>query len=462
MSLNPLAVFARISAKARRGRNRIVLANAALSLVGRGISILTLFLSVPLILQSVGRERYGIWSACLGIAGLLTLADGGITVHLISRVARAKADGDIAQIRRLIASAMVMATATAVPLAIIWIFVSGWVDWVWLLSLSQESYGQETRWILVILCLSYALSFVPTVIRNARIGLLQGPSVNLWDIVSGLVTLGLIATLMLKGKGIVALALVWGLTPVAIRLLHAIAFLLTSGREFLPRWRDLDSSVMKSLLGGGGAYLAVVFLQILALQSDQAIVSHILGADQVTDYAVLQRLFAQPQILVAVVVTSQWAPYADAAGRGEHGWVKRMLKFSLLSAGLLSLVTCLLIAIFLKLILHLWVGDKIVTSYPLITSMIVFGITSTIGSVFIYFNLAMHNYRRLIKSNIAMLLIIYPLDLVLIPQIGSAGAAIAVSIAYIAAIIIPGLVHFRGYENEKASPQIEPNPESTT
>jgi O-antigen/teichoic acid export membrane protein len=443
--------LASLRTKLRSSRNRLVLNTAALSLVARAISMVTLFVTVPLVLHSVGRERFGIWSACLGAAGLLTLADGGITVNLISRIAKAAAKNDNGLIKRLIMSSFIMSVSVSFVFILTWVALSGLIDWTWLLNLSSPSLGPEARWVMVILGCSYALSFPPTVIRNTRLGLLHGPIVNLWDIAGGLCSLALIAFLMTQGKGIVALALAWGLMPAFMRVLHAIAFLSGKGRVYIPSRSDIDPSMMFSLLRGGGAYLLVTLLQIVALQTDQTVVGHLLGASQVTDYAILQRLFAQPQVIVNIVVTSQWAAYADASGRGAQSWIRRMLKFSLIGTAVMSITVCALLALLLQPILHLWVGDKVTTTPLLIASMAVFGVVSALANVFIYFHLSMHEYRHLIKVNAAMLAIIFPLDFLLVPRVGSSGAVIAISIAYIVAVLIPGFYRFSRLPETKAS-----------
>src|SRR3982751_421810 len=61
------------------------------SVAARGVSILTLLLTVPLTVGYLGEERYGLWMAVTSFLGFLVFADLGIGNGLINTISDAHA-----------------------------------------------------------------------------------------------------------------------------------------------------------------------------------------------------------------------------------------------------------------------------------------------------------------------------------------------------------------------------------
>lgn len=70
----------------------------------------------------------------------------------------------------------------------------------------------------------------------------------------------------------------------------------------------------------------------LAYSSDLAIVSSRLGAQDAANYAAAQRIFSMIPIAAALIWTPLWPQYSRALAAGEHAWVKRTFRRSLLLA----------------------------------------------------------------------------------------------------------------------------------
>src|SRR5688572_2977439 len=106
--------------------NRIVLALGA-KVVARAVALAGNFITVDLLVDHLGRERYGIYATAMSIVGWIGLVQLGVAPSLINELARADAERDTA--RRLAATAfwlqLGLAIALAIPFAAIWY----WVPW---------------------------------------------------------------------------------------------------------------------------------------------------------------------------------------------------------------------------------------------------------------------------------------------------------------------------------------------
>ena len=99
-----------------RERYRRVLLTAASSLTAKGITALTMLVSVPLTVSYLGTERYGLWMTLSSLIALFSFADLGIGNGLVNSLAEAHGRGDRAAAVGVVSSAFVLLVGVAVVL----------------------------------------------------------------------------------------------------------------------------------------------------------------------------------------------------------------------------------------------------------------------------------------------------------------------------------------------------------
>ena len=312
-----------------RGRGAAIIGAAGTSLLSRGLSIITSLSTVPIVLHHLGPQRYGVWMAAIALSAFFTMADGGVTKGLIAEVAKAHGAHDRAAIRRLISSALTATVTFVVLLGVAAVLAVGAVDWTWAFNLSDPALGREARNTILTIVLCYGFSWIATVIREARVGMLQAAAVNLWDATGLALGFAGIAAAAHFGWGLVAIAGIWTGGPALMRAVSALWFLRTEGRDLVPTWRDVDAATCRRLVSAGSIFVIYALTTVLATQCDQVLIARFLGPEAVTQYTIVQRLFQQPQVLVMLGLVAQWPAYGEALGRGDTAWIRRHFRWSL-------------------------------------------------------------------------------------------------------------------------------------
>ena len=417
-------------------RSGVVLRTALISVATRGVTTFASILTVPLVLHHVGSERYGIWMAAIALSTFFGLADGGVTKSLIAEVAKAHGACDRERVRVLIASAFAATVAFALPFLAITLIAVSLIDWAWAFNLSDHRLEREAALVVGIICISFAVTYPVTVIREARLGLMQGPEVNLWDFLGVILGFGGLVVAVETEAGLVAIAALWASGPAIARAAAAIVFLAGRGRDLLPSWRNIDIGVSRALVEGGAAFLFYALTQALALQSDQVLIARFFGAEKVAEYAIVQRLFLQPQVLVTLGLAAQWPAYGEALGRGDFNWIWRHLRCSIVLYAAFAALACGLLGVLCDPILKIWVGAMFAPPL-LVGSMVALGITAAVANVLAFFLMSVGLSRRLLIAQGVLAVVTLPLELVLIPRIGTPGAAIAATLGYLLAYVLP-------------------------
>ncbi len=419
----------------RRGR-RIKL-TVITGLVARGSSMLMTLVSVPLTLNYLGAERFGLWMTVTSVVSILTFADFGIGNGLLTVVAAASGRDDQAAIRRYVSSAFAILTALAlVILAVFFVIVYPAVDWAHVFNVHSPRAQADAGPAIAVLVVTVAGNILTLIVPRVQLALQQGFLNNLS------VTIGLFASmaalwLVASTHGSVALliAAVTG-TPILAACVNGLIF-FQRNKRYRPAWPSVSASAIKQVLGTG---LWFVLLQVglsVSFASDKLIIARMLGAEAVASYSVYERVFGVGTNVMMVMLMPIWPAYAEAWIRKDLEWVKRTLRRSLLLSLAASACFAVTIAAFGPLIVSVWTR-KSVPIQPLVLYCL--GAWCVIQCVMNALSMllnGLHLIRAQVIASIATACAAIPLKFLLVGRIGPAGAVLASSIAATCFSFIP-------------------------
>ncbi|MBK9684722.1 MAG: hypothetical protein IPO59_16085 [Betaproteobacteria bacterium] len=100
-------------------RHRRILLSAGANTMSKVLGLSVTIVSIPLVLNSLGAERFGIWSTLASLVITLQFIDLGIGNGLINAVSEAHGRGDRAAIRRYFSSAVLALFGAALLLLLL-------------------------------------------------------------------------------------------------------------------------------------------------------------------------------------------------------------------------------------------------------------------------------------------------------------------------------------------------------
>jgi O-antigen/teichoic acid export membrane protein len=168
------------------GRDSVVFRNILSSLMARGFSIMSTLVMIPIILHRFGIEKYGAWVIAVSLSSIFSLADFGVVNAMLSYFSKAFGQADRPTMRRLLSSTLCMSILASFGLVAVALIATKCVDWMWVLGVEDPALARQASWIIFLTALGIAVQFPLAAIRHARLGMLQGVPVNLWDLVGSL------------------------------------------------------------------------------------------------------------------------------------------------------------------------------------------------------------------------------------------------------------------------------------
>ena len=412
--------------------------NTFANLVGTFWSITLGVVCAPLFIKLMGVEAYGLVGVFVTLQSIFVVLDAGIGATLNREIARlSAADGDAQKHRDLVYTLQLIYWFSAL-LAGALIFALAPVvarRWVNPQALSPETVSACVRMMGVAVAVQFPFNFYQSgLVGLQRQVLLNGFTVAL----SALRWLGTLLALWLISPapevffaGQIATSAVG--TAAAGLLLWRCLPEMDGGR---PHFR---ADLLRKLRRFSASYAANSLANLGLLQGDKIILSALLPLRMFGYYTLAQTV---SKSLYAIIISLNCAIFPQFSGLvalGREADLSRMYHRAcqLMSVTLMPLAVML--AVFSREVLMLWTGDPdIVENTRLILELLASGMMLYgVFQVPFFLQVAHDWWRLLLRTNLLLLLVVVPLNVVMARSFGGAGAAavwVLLNVCYIATV----------------------------
>lgn len=335
----------------------MVIMNVAASSLMKVVSLICSLIMVPITLDYLNVETYGIWIAMTSILYWFAFFDIGLGNGMRNYLAASLSEGDMNAAKSYISTAMIILTLIAFALGVISLPL------IYLFDLNEVFNTQAlcNRELAMILMLAVAMTLVNFVVKN--IGMIyiamQKYAVN--DLILFLANIATVIVVYIltkttEGNLIYIVAAFTGI-PVLMFILAAIP-LFRKYPELTISLKSLDLAIAKKISSKGLGFFVIQITSCLVIfGSANIFISHYCGPEQVTIYNISYKLFNLLAVAYTIFISPLWNAYTDAAVKNEYDWIGRTLKKSLL-VWLITVVGGIVLLIISPYFFDWWVGHS--------------------------------------------------------------------------------------------------------
>jgi O-antigen/teichoic acid export membrane protein len=364
-------------------RTKAVKFHVALTFVYRVLAIGLSLLLVPLTINYLGIEQYGIWMTLLSVMTWVTFFDIGLGHGLRNKLAEALAANNVSLARTYVSTTCLVISLIALIFFAILALTVPFAPWDKIFNTTIVGDAELARVVFVtgsfvllnfILLLSNQIFFA---YQKASFAALQPVLLNFFVLIA-------IFILTHHARGsLFYLALSYGLSMTLSSLL-LISYLFKKHSEIMLSVKYIDLSKIKEVTSLGVKFFIIQMAVLIIFATDKMIITQVLGPEHVTPYVVVFQLFSIITIGHTILVTPLWSAYTDAYAKGDIKWIRSVLKkLNLLMIPIIIVV--LLLVVFARYIISIWVGPEIEISYLLVVFMGVFVVVSVWNNNYAYF-----------------------------------------------------------------------------
>ena len=347
-------------------RSKIVAKQTILSFLFQVLSVGLNFLVVPLSISFFSQEVYGVWITLISVIGLIILMDFGIGVGFRNKLTESLAQNDFFNARKYIATAYLIVGCISVFFIVIGVAIIQFQNWNRLFNfyaLSNAELAKSVSFIYITALSIFWLGLINQILNSLHKSswlLLNQISVN-----SVMLILFFAKPVFLHSLS--TFCLIYMLINIFfLMLLNLVVFKLHP--KLLPKFVLFDKFKIKEIFNFGTKFFVIQLCMLVIFNTDNIIISNLLGPREVTSYQVTRQVFNFISTVSVLIMAPLWSAFTDAFLKNDINWIAGRLKF--LTLLMIPLIICVgVLAFYSRLIIHYWIHSKIDIAFNLIVLM---------------------------------------------------------------------------------------------
>jgi O-antigen/teichoic acid export membrane protein len=365
-------------------RSRKIKVNIVYSIFIKGISVITSFLLVPLTLQYLGTEDYGIWLTLSSIIAWLAFFDFGIGNGLRNLLSEAIAINDTKLAQTYVSTAYAGLSIVLLVTAILFLSANLFIDWNILLNAPlHRNYDLNNLalFVLALFLFRMELKLISTILLADQ----RTAVSNAFEPIANILSLIAIYILTFTTNGSLEnFIIIVSISPLIVFIIATVYFFSKDYRQYSPSFKSIKLSYIRKLGGLSTNFFLIQIAVLIIFSTDNLIINRILGPDEVTIYNIAFKYFSINTMGFTIVLTPFLPAFTEAYLKDDSHWIRRSQR-KLLIVWLLILFAVIIMVLFAKPFYRLWVGAEINIPLLLNIFMALFILISTWNNIYVYF-----------------------------------------------------------------------------
>jgi len=406
-------------------KNDILKKNIVFTFFYKLISIVFIYLTVPLLIESIGIDQYGVWITIFSIFGWIYFLDLGIGNGLKNKLTIALLNKkNIINANQYIATSYMGLTFVAVIFFIIFSAIIYFFNLSSLLNIQLEEWYVKTLFFITLL--SFIFVFILSLYKQFFFALQKASLVDFSMMIYNIIVFLLLYFFIHYFKlSLISLAIIYGASNILICIIFTYIFFKTE-KQLLFSLKNIKMRKVKELSGLSINFFIIQICILIILATDNILNITLLGPTEVTSYNNVYKLFQIFLIISTAIQSPLWSLYTDAYHNNEIKWIKKtIIRLNYL---IIPLILAVATVIYLApKILALWINKFIFYDPKLILFMGLFVIIRVYGEIYTTFLNGIGKIKLQVYVSIIAAIINIPLSIIFVKyfNLGNSGIILA-------------------------------------
>lgn len=315
----------------------------------KGVSGLSLFVSIPILIKYLGETNYGIWILVFTLFQWVLLMDFGLASVLKTKIPELQHTNNTALINAYIKSTYISCLIIASVIFALFLFVFLFFDVQSLLNISFES-SFVTKLFLINIAF-FCINFVLNTHKSLFIGVHKGKfaeqsiAVNQILFLLGLlIPLYLFKTIEDESK-LYLITFINGFVCMFVNLIYTFYFFKSEKLNLFTKEKT-PKEYLRGIYNLGLKYMSIQLGILFIFSSDNYILSYFFGPKDIVPYEIVSKYFQFPLMILTAGMAPLWSSFSIKYLEKNSDWLKMSFKkfnyFYILV--LIGMFVCVLIA----------------------------------------------------------------------------------------------------------------------
>lgn len=425
-------------------RSMNITKHVLLSFLYKGGSILASFLLVPLTINFLDTENYGIWLTLSSFIAWFSFFDIGLGNGLRNKFAEAKAKGDIALAKGYVSSAYFTISTVSLVLIFLFIVLNFFIDWtkVFNASLSlQKDLSLLMPIVFGFFCLQLVMKLITTIYTADQHHSMQG-KINFYTQAGSLLLIWIMTKT--SESSLLIFGSIFSAFPVVLLLLFNLFAFNKRYSDFKPSLRYWKKEYLKDIFGLGVSFFIIQISGIVLYSTDNFIITALFSPSEVVPFNIAYKYMSMALMLFSIIAVPYWSSITDAFNRHDFLWIKMVMK-KIQGISLLFIALILLMTFTSNYAYNIWIGSRVKIPLDLTVLMGIFFAASIYVSPFTMFLNGTGKVKLQAIQGALAAIINIPLSILLCHyfNLGTNGVILSTLICYIPSIILNPVQYFK-------------------
>ena len=356
----------------------------ALSFIYKGTDVFLGLLLVPIVLNYLDSERYGIWLVLFSLTMWFNFMNIGLEQGLRNKFTEALANNDKEKAKYYVSTCYAVIGTISLSFFVLFLIGNPFIDWTKLLNTSA-GLKEELSILALFVFGSFSVTFILKIITTILIAD-QKPSIaDLKNLVEKIFKFLIIVILIYTTKGsLLKLGISYSLAPIVVLTIFSIYYFSRDYKEFRPSLKYVDLSYLKDLMNLGVKFFIINIAVVILFTTDNVIIAQLFGPEHVTPYEITKKYFGIPLMLFMIVVQPFWSAVTEAYFKEDYQWIKNSVN-KLIKIWIVFAVLTIGMLLISGFVYKIWIGDNVIISYQLSACWSLFVILQMFNLIFTFF-----------------------------------------------------------------------------
>jgi len=350
--------------------------------LARAVQMGASLVTVPLTLKYLGNERFGLWMTISSVLAMAAFADFGVGNGVLNTVAEAFGRDDIDGIRKAVSSGFALLNTIAASILLLFFSIYRFISWADFFRVVSPRARAEAGPALAVFAVCFALNISIDVVQRVQLGLQQGYRYGLWQLCGSAASfIGVLTGIWLRVSLPMLVIAIAG-APVFATTLNAIHFFGYVRPDLRPDWELVSRAMISQIAKLGYMFFVLQLVVAISYSADNFIIARSLGAVNVPEYSIPQRMFAITSTMVSMLISPLWPAYREAISRGDIDWVRSTLRRSMLIVLAIASAISMSLLLLSQRLINWWVGAHIHPPFLLLLGLATWALVDCCAGTF--------------------------------------------------------------------------------
>lgn len=439
-------IYSKVGIESNRTKN--ITKHVLLSVLYKGGSIVCNFLLVPLTINYLDTQNYGIWLTLSSFIAWFSFFDIGLGNGLRNKFAEAKANGDMTLAQAYVSTAYFTIGSISLLLSAIFFILNVFIDWTDVFNTSnnlKRDLGIIMPVIFALFCLQLLVKLITTIYTADQHHSIQDKI----QFTIQVLTLAIIWILTnYKESSLMLFSIIISALPIIILLfLNFFAFSKTykDYRPILSLWKRV---YLKDITGIGFKFFIIQIAALVLFSTDNFLISKLFGPSEVVPYNIAFKYFSIVTMAYTIIITPYWSSFTEAYAKNDLSWIKKSIK-NIQRLWLLIPIVLMFMVLISNWFYDLWIGKKVSIPINLSLAMALFVVLITFNMIYVNFINGVGKIKLQLYTSLISMVINIPLSIYFGKYLGwgPTGIVLATCFSLLYSVILRPIQYYKLINN---------------